>query len=77
MARDLHGNLFGHPGAGQVSRRTASQVMNKKPVKSGFSARGFPDLTEIADLISVIVKNIRTVEPVHFGSHLNNLPQAA
>jgi hypothetical protein len=75
VARDLHSNLLGDTRSRQVSRSTASQVVDQKAVEAGFFACGAPCFPKIADLFSILMKNVGTVEPAGFCSLLDNFPQ--
>ena len=72
---DLHSNLLGDTRSRQVSRSTASQVVDQKALEPGFFARGAPCFPKIPDLFSILMKNVGTVEPAGFCSLLDNFPQ--
>jgi len=44
--------------------------VNEKPFESGFSTCGVPRLANVADLLSALVKDKRTVEAPALGSLL-------
>jgi hypothetical protein len=63
--------------ARQVASRAAAQVVNEKPFESGFSTCGVPRLANVADLLSTLVKDKRTVDAPALGSLLNDFPKPA
>ena len=77
MPGNSHGDDFENSGARQVASRAAAQVVNEKPFESGFSTCGVPRLANVADLLSTLVKDKRTVDAPALGSLLNDFPKPA
>ena len=72
MPGNSHGDDFENSGARQVASHAAAQVVNEKPFESGLSTSGVPRLANVADLLSSLVKDKRTVDAPALGSLLNS-----
>jgi hypothetical protein len=63
MAGNLHRHFFADSGSGQVSSRCSSKIVNQGSPEFAFFTGCFPCLLKVADLLALVVKNIRTIKP--------------
>ena len=60
---------------GKDCARAAPHVVNHQAPEPGLCAGSFPDLSEVANLNAVVVKDVSAIKAAHFGLSLDDVKQ--